>query len=60
MQHRREAIQQQCPYCGQPQAEWTKGDGRGVSIEGKTYCSTDCAFRSQVSVVRIQSVQPIA
>ncbi len=36
-----------CPGCGQPLAEWTENEGRGVIAGGITYCSADCAQRDQ-------------
>lgn len=38
-------LEDGCPGCGKPIAEWTENDGAGVVSGGVTYCSDGCAIK---------------
>jgi hypothetical protein len=40
-------LPERCPGCGKALAEWTEGEGGGVTVGGITYCSQECAQRDQ-------------
>jgi endogenous inhibitor of DNA gyrase (YacG/DUF329 family) len=37
-------LQETCPTCGKPLAEWSENDGQGVISGGVTYCSSECGL----------------
>ena len=39
-------LQEPCPRCGKPRAEWTENEGDGYALGGRTYCSQGCAEES--------------
>ena len=39
-------LQEPCPGCGKPRAEWIDGDGTGYEVAGLVFCSEDCAQRN--------------
>jgi hypothetical protein len=46
-------IQEPCPNCAKPRAEWSEGSGEGYATEdGLVYCSESCALRALAAQVR--------
>jgi len=41
-----EFLQEPCPRCAKPRAEWTENEGVGYEVDGRTYCSQRCAEES--------------
>lgn len=40
-------VQEPCPGCGKPRAEWTEGTGEGYPTEDElVFCSEQCAVRT--------------
>ncbi|HLQ60377.1 MAG TPA: hypothetical protein VK131_00775 [Candidatus Acidoferrales bacterium] len=40
-------VQEPCPGCGKPRAEWTDGDGNGFVAGDLVFCSQDCVQKNQ-------------